>query len=97
MPDRTSEPVPFFGLERKMRDEQSATLGIRDFVLFALLGALCGYLSTQYDNPWLTMSGLAALLALILSIYWADRDHGPGITTETAAVITFFLGLVRRR
>lgn len=85
------------GLEREMRDEQSATLGIRDFVLFALLGALCGYLSTQYDNPWLTISGLAALLALILSSYWADRDHGPGITTETAAVITFFLGVVIMR
>jgi uncharacterized membrane protein YhiD involved in acid resistance len=28
------------GLEREMRPEQSVTLGIRDFVLFALLGAL---------------------------------------------------------
>ncbi len=82
------------GLEREMRDEQTITLGIRDFVLFALLGALCGYLSTQYDNYWLIISGLAALLALILSSYWADRDHGPGITTETAAVITFFLGVM---
>lgn len=85
------------GLEREMRDEQSVTLGIRDFVLFALLGALCGYLSARFDNPWLIIGGLTALLALILSSYWADRDHGPGITTETAAVITFFLGVVIMR
>ena len=82
------------GLEREMRDEQGVTLGIRDFVLYALLGALCGYLSTEYDNPWLIISGLAALLALILSSYWMNRDHGPGITTEAAAIITFFLGVL---
>ncbi len=85
------------GLEREMRDEQSVTLGIRDFVLFALLGALCAYLSTQYESPWLIVSGLAALLALIMSSYWADRDHGTGITTEVAAVITFLLGVVIMR
>jgi uncharacterized membrane protein (DUF4010 family) len=82
------------GLEREMRNDKSVTLGIRDFVLYALLGALCGYLSTEYDNPWLIISGLAALLALILSSYWANRDHGPGVTTEAAAVLTFFLGVL---
>jgi len=82
------------GLEREMRDEQGVTLGIRDFVLYALLGALCSYLSTEYNNPWLIISGLAALLALILSSYWANRKHGAGITTEAAAVVTFFLGVL---
>ena len=82
------------GLEREMRNEQSITLGIRDFVLFALLGALCAYLSTGFDNPWLIIGGLAALLVLIFSSFWAEREHGPGITTETAAVITFFLGVL---
>jgi len=82
------------GLEREMRQEQSVTLGIRDFVLFALLGALSGYLATQYENSWLIMGGLVALLSLIMSSYWADRDHGSGITTEAAAVITFFLGVL---
>ena len=82
------------GLEREMRDEQSVTLGIRDFVLFALLGALSGYLSIQYENSWLIMGGLAALLTLTMSSYWATRDHGSGITTEAAAVIAFFLGVL---
>jgi uncharacterized membrane protein (DUF4010 family) len=82
------------GLEREMRNDKSVTLGIRDFVLYALLGALCGHLSTLYNNPWLIISGLVALLALIMSSYWANRDHGPGITTEAAAVLTFFLGVL---
>jgi len=85
------------GLEREMRDEQTVTLGIRDFVLFALLGALCAYLASSFDNPWLIVGGLAAQLALILSSFWAEREHGPGITTETAAVITFFLGVLIMR
>ncbi len=82
------------GLEREMRNEQSVTLGIRDFVLFALLGALSGYFGSLYQNPWLIIGGLAALLTLIMSSFWAARDHGSGITTETAAVITFSLGVL---
>lgn len=82
------------GLEREMRDEQSVTLGIRDFALFALLGALSAYLGNLYGSPWLVIGSLAALLILIMSSFWAARDHGPGITTETAAVVTFFLGVL---
>ncbi|MDH3386642.1 MAG: MgtC/SapB family protein [Gammaproteobacteria bacterium] len=80
------------GLEREMRSEQNVTLGIRDFVLFALLGALSAYLADFFGSPWLIVASLAGLLTLILSSFWAARDHGSGITTETAAVITFFLG-----
>ena len=82
------------GLEREMRKDQSVTLGIRDFVLFALLGALSGYLGSLLEAPWLILGCLAVLLALILSSFWSARDHGPGITTETAAVITFLLGVL---
>jgi uncharacterized membrane protein (DUF4010 family) len=35
-----------------------------------------------------------AVVALLLSSYWASRDHGPGITTEAAGVLTFFLGVM---
>ncbi len=82
------------GLEREMRREQNVTLGIRDFVLFALFGALCGYLGSMLEAPWLILGCLAVLLALILSSFWSARDHGPGITTEIAAVITFLLGVL---
>jgi uncharacterized membrane protein (DUF4010 family) len=82
------------GLEREMRDRASVTLGIRDFVLFALLGALSSYAALQYDNPWLIPGGLLAFSSLVLSSYWANRDHGSGITTEIAAVLTFLLGVL---
>ncbi len=82
------------GLEREMRSEHVVTLGIRDFVLFALLGALGGYLGNLYGSPWLIIASLAALLALIMSSFWSERDHGSGITTEGAAVVTFFLGVL---
>ena len=82
------------GLEREMRGEQDVTLGIRDFVLFALLGALSAYLADSLGNNWLIIAGLVAQLTLILSSFWGDRDHGTGITTEIASVITFFLGVL---
>jgi len=82
------------GLEREMRSEKSVTLGIRDFVLFALFGAISAYLAAMLASLWLIAAALAALLALILSSFWASRDHGSGITTETAAIITFFLGVL---
>jgi uncharacterized membrane protein (DUF4010 family) len=82
------------GLEREMRSPESVTLGIRDFVLFALLGALSALLADHYDNTWLILAGFAALLALTLSSYWAERSHGPGVTTEIAAAVTFLLGVL---
>ena len=82
------------GLEREMRDEESVTLGIRDFVFFALLGAVSGFAALQYDNTWLIIAGCIGFLALVLSSYWANRDHGAGVTTELAALVTFFLGVL---
>ena len=82
------------GLEREMRDKESVTLGIRDFVLLALLGAVSSYAALQYDNSWLIVAGFLGFLAMVLSSYWAVRDHGPGVTTEFAALLTFFLGVL---
>ncbi len=82
------------GLERELRNGGKSTPGIRDFVLFALIGAFSAYLGNQYDAPWLIAVGFAGLLTLVVSAYWADRAHGPGITTELAALMTFFLGVL---
>lgn len=82
------------GLEREMRDPDTVTIGIRDYVLFALLGALSAFLAGVYDSPWLIAGGFAGVLVLLLSSYWAERGHGPGITSETAALLTFFLGVL---
>jgi uncharacterized membrane protein (DUF4010 family) len=80
------------GLEREMRDEESVTLGIRDFVFFALLGAASSFTALLYENAWILTAGFFGLLAVVLSAYWAERSHGAGVTTELAAVLTFFLG-----
>ncbi|MGD2111945.1 MAG: MgtC/SapB family protein [Gammaproteobacteria bacterium] len=82
------------GLEREMRAGGGSTLGLRDFVFFALIGAFSAFLAERYEEIWIVALGFASLLTLILSSYWADRKHGPGITTELAAVMTFFLGVL---
>lgn len=82
------------GMEREMRDKETVTLGIRDFVLFAIIGAMSSYAALEYGNSWLIVAGFAGFLAMLVSSYWAQRDHGPGITTEIAAVLTFFLGVL---
>jgi uncharacterized membrane protein (DUF4010 family) len=33
-------------------------------------------------------------LALLVSSYWAERTHGARISTELAAIFTFFLGVL---
>ena len=86
------------GLERSMADPENPQSTIRDFVIAALLGATSAFVSAQYDNSWLIAAGLIATLTLILAEYWSEhrRDVGasPGITTEAAAVLTFFLGVM---
>jgi uncharacterized membrane protein (DUF4010 family) len=80
------------GLEREMRDEESSTPGIRDFVFFALLGAASGFTALLYDSEWILAAGFVAFLAILLSAYWTQRDRDTGVTTELAAVLTFLLG-----
>ena len=84
------------GLERAMGSGEDVHTGIRDFTMFALLGALSAFVGIQYDNSWLIVAGFVGFLTIIVSGYWADlRKHATrdiGITTEVAAVIAFFLG-----
>jgi len=82
------------GLEREMREGGGSTLGLRDFVFFSLIGGFSAFLADRYDSIWIVALGFAGLMTLVLSSYWADRKHGPGITTELAAVMTFFLGVL---
>jgi uncharacterized membrane protein (DUF4010 family) len=82
------------GLEREMSSRDSLSMGGRDFVLFALVGAATAFVSLQYHLAWLIPAGFLALVTLIVSRYWKDDKQGPGITTEVAAVLTFILGLL---
>src|SRR4030067_2374541 len=81
------------GLEREMGGQKNPHGGLRDFVMFALVGAVSGLAATLYDNSWLIFAGFAGVLVLIVSGYWLTILRGgeqdTGITTEMASIITF--------
>jgi uncharacterized membrane protein (DUF4010 family) len=61
--------------------------GLRDFLIVALAGGVCGMLGT----PWLTAPVLISITALFAVFHYEERDRRKGITTELAAVATFAL------
>lgn len=63
--------------------------GVRDFVLIALIGAICGLL----QNPWLTAASLLSVVAMLGAFYFQVRPR-TGITTEMAALATYCLGFL---
>lgn len=86
------------GLEREMGGAPNPHGGLRDFVMFALLGAVSALAAIMYDNSWLILVGFLGVLSLVLSGYWITvlrhRDEDTGITTEIAAILTFFMGVL---
>ena len=48
----------------------------------------------RYDALWFIALGYVGLMALLLSGYWVSRKQATGITTELAAMMTFFLGVL---
>jgi uncharacterized membrane protein (DUF4010 family) len=61
--------------------------GLRDFLIVALAGGVCGLLGT----PWLTAPVLISITTLFAVLHYEDRATRHGITTELAAVATFAL------
>ncbi len=86
------------GLERSMGESDNPHATIRDFVIFAFIGATTAFASVQLGNAWIIVAGLVAVLVLLVSGYWAGGrdlpDRDTGITTEGAGVVTFFLGVL---
>ena len=64
--------------------------GLRDFVLVALAGGVCGLLAV----PWLDAVALAAISGTFAVFHWEHREKRGGITTELAAAATFLLALL---
>jgi len=78
------------GAEREAsRAEAERQPGVRDFILIALVGSVCGLL----QHPWLTVMALAAIAGL-LAVFHLQSPERSGITTEMAAVATFCLGFL---
>lgn len=86
------------GIERerhkKEHDEQTIG-GLRTFILFALIGALGGWLALSLDSPWILAVAILAALAPVLAGYVLSARSQPaalGLTTELAAIAACMLG-----
>jgi uncharacterized membrane protein (DUF4010 family) len=88
------------GIERErhgQEHDQPGVAGLRTFILYALFGSLCGWLSLAFDSPWVLAAGLLCAAGAMLSGYVLSVRRGPdnlGQTTEIAALATFLLGAV---
>ncbi len=81
--------------KRKIEDGDSATAGLRTFILFAQVGAMAGWLSQVTNMPWLLVSGLVAVAVPVVAGYVLEAratSSQLGLTTEVAAIATYLLG-----
>jgi len=85
------------GLERERNP--SARAGFRTFALVAMFGTVCGILSQRQGAPWLTVTGLLLVGAMIIASYFEaafasprEAREEPGTTTSAALILCFALG-----
>ena len=84
------------GVEREKRKAEGdgGIGGLRTFILFAMIGAVAGFLSRGGSVPWLVVAALALVAALVLAGYLVGTRLKPdsfGLTTELAAVTVCLL------
>jgi uncharacterized membrane protein (DUF4010 family) len=81
--------------EKRKREDLEGIAGLRTFILFALIGAVAGFLSRGGGVPWVLLAAFLPVSALVFAGYLlASRaENGSfGLTTEIAAVAVFLLG-----
>lgn len=82
--------------ERNKREHDEQTIGgLRTFILFALIGALGGWLTVLLDSPWILATTLLVALLPSLAGYVISARTQPialGLTTEMAAIAACMLG-----
>jgi uncharacterized membrane protein (DUF4010 family) len=87
------------GLEREFHQQKEGApdfAGIRTFSLIALLGSVSSFLAADFSIVLAAMA-LGALILMTTVSYSAALLRSkaePGITTEVAAVLTFFFGVL---
>src|SRR5580704_16699098 len=64
--------------------------GLRDFLLTALAGGVCGLLGF----PLMSAAALISIVTVFAVLHFEDRRHRTGITTELAAISVFLLALL---
>src|SRR5690554_5623544 len=82
------------GLQREKTNHETA--GVRTFTLIAILGTLAGFLTREFDNPFILPVFGIAITALMITanLIISRRDDNPtaGQTTEVAVLLMFALG-----
>lgn len=80
------------GVERyKARSpDKKEAAGVRTFTLFAFLGAIAGFI----DQMPITLALFGAVTLILAISYVRTSESSPGITTEFAALIVFWLGFL---
>lgn len=82
--------------ERHRREHDEQTIGgLRTFILFALIGALGGWLSQVLESPWILAAAMIAAVAPVIAGYVITARTQPdalGLTTELAAIAALLLG-----
>ena len=78
------------GIERyKAREPgEKRSAGVRTFTTFSLLGGVCGLV----EQLSVSLVSFAALALLVAIGYYRESEHSPGLTTEAAALVVFWLG-----
>jgi uncharacterized membrane protein (DUF4010 family) len=84
------------GLEReyakRVIDKEEQFAGVRSYAFIVLFGFFCAYLSVGY-GPWVYITGLAGLIALVIATYVMSAKSGSyGITTELSGILAFIIG-----
>jgi uncharacterized membrane protein (DUF4010 family) len=86
------------GIDREKHQAEEGSQGIgglRTFILFATVGALAGWLSEQFDTPWIFIAALVSVSTGVFVAYRVQADAQPGaggMTTELAAIAVLLLG-----
>lgn len=83
------------GLEREHSVEpggREPLFGVRTFALIALLGWTSIYLGG--GAPWLPIAAVAVTTALLVSQYLRAPEGDLGLTTELAAIVILFVGML---
>lgn len=83
------------GLQRETSNNKMA--GVRTFTLVAILGAIVGILTRDYDNPFIIPGfALTVTAVMVVSNYMKirkDPQTKTGITTEISLLLIFAIGI----
>src|SRR5690606_17381336 len=82
------------GLQREKSDHEMA--GVRTFTLISILGVIAGFLTRDFENPFLLpMFGISITALMVMANYLKAKKEPKttvGLTTEVAVLLMFAIG-----